>query len=133
MGDPEFVIKAPEENEVGILHRVAEHTGELLGQLALGDAVVVVKPCLGTPADVEGGVDMGLAPLHDLAQFRPVVHFLKGQVLHRRAGDDESVERAVPHLVEGAVKGQHMLLRGVFGDVAAGGDQFQLDLQRGIA
>ena len=44
VGHPELVVKAPEEDEVGILHRVAEHAEEFLRQLPLGDAVVVVQP-----------------------------------------------------------------------------------------
>ncbi|CAN4017943.1 hypothetical protein AJOOGB_AJOOGB_06425, partial [Dysosmobacter welbionis] len=70
VGHPELVVKAPEEDEVGILHRVAEHAEEFLRQLPLGDAVVVVQPRLSAPADVKGGVDVRLGPLHDLAQLR---------------------------------------------------------------
>ena len=133
VGHPELVVKAPEEDEVGILHRVAEHAEEFLRQLPLGDAVVVVQPRLSAPADVKGGVDVRLGPLHDLAQLRPVVHLLKGKVLHRRAGDDQAVKGPVPHLVKGFVEGQHVGLGGVLGHVAAGGDQLQLDLDGGVA
>jgi hypothetical protein len=72
---------------------------------------------------------VGLGPLHNAAQLRPVVHFLKLHQLHRRAGDDQAVKGAVGHLVEGFVKGEHMLLGCVFGYMAAGGDQLQVDLQ----
>ena len=53
--------------------------------------------------------------------------------LHRRTGDDEAVEGAVLHLIEGLVEGQHVGLGGVFGHVAAGGDELQLNLQGRVA
>ena len=52
VGDPEGVVKAPEEDEVGVLHRVLKHAEELVVQLPLGDAVVVVQARLGAPAGV---------------------------------------------------------------------------------
>ena len=78
-------------------------------------------------------MNVGLAPLHDLAQLRPVVHLLKGQVFHRRAGDDQAVKGAVLDLVKGLVEGEHVRLRGVFGDVPRRGDEFQVNLERGVA
>ena len=133
MGHPEGVVKAPEENEIRFLRLMAEHAEQLLVQLALGNPVVVVKPRLRPPADVEGGVDVGFGPLHDLAQFRPVVHLLKRHQFYRRAGDDQAVESPVPHLGERLVKGQHVGEGCVFGDMAPGRDQFQFNLQRGVA
>ena len=41
---------------------------QLLGQGMLLNAVVVVKPRLGAPADVKRGVDVGLAPLHEIGR-----------------------------------------------------------------
>ena len=133
MGNLELVVKAAEENEVGVFHRVQKHAEQLFRQRPLGNAVVIVKPRLSAPADVEGGVNVGLAPLHDLAQLGPVVHLFKGQILHRRAGDDQSVKGSVLHLLKGLVKSQHVLLRGVFGHVPRRGNQLQLDLKRGVA
>ena len=112
---------------------MGEHAKELLWQGVLSDAVVVVKSCLGPPADMEGGVHMGLAPLHDFAQLRPVVHLFKGQLLHRGSGDDHAIEFPVLHFVKGLVKGQQMLLGGVLGSVGGGVDQLQMDLQGRIA
>ena len=67
---------------------------------------VVVKPRLRAPADVEGGVDVRLRPFHDLAQFVPVLHFLKLEVFHRRAGDDEMCIRDSVYIIH------YLLLRG---------------------
>ena len=49
----------------GVDIQIPRHYFPVLGQGPLGDAVMVVQPRLGTPADVEGGVDVGFAPLHD--------------------------------------------------------------------
>ena len=54
-------------------------------------------------------------------------------MLHRRAGDDEAVEVPAAHVVEVAVEGEHMLLGGVLGHMAPGGDELQLHLEGGIA
>ena len=113
VGDHEDVVTAPEEHVALSLHHMVEDAEELLLQGHLGDAVVVVEPRLGPPADVEGRVDMAFGPLHDLAELLPVLHLLEGQVLHRRAGDDEAVEVPAAHVVEVAVEGEHMLLGGV--------------------
>ena len=133
MGNPELVVKSPEEDEVGILHRVLEHAEQLFVQQFLLNAVVVVQTGLCAPADVQGGMGVGLAPLHDLAQLGPIVHLFEVHQLHRRTGDDHTVKGAVLHLIKGLVKGQHMLLGGVFGHVSGGGDQLQLDLQGRVA
>ena len=76
---------------------------------------------------------MGLAPLHDLAQLGPVVHLLKGDLLHGRTRDDHAVVLLVLDLVEGLVEGQHMLLGGVAGFMGGGLEQLQLHLQGGVA
>ena len=93
----------------------AEH---FFGQGVLLDAVVVKKPRLGAPADVQGGVDVLLAPLHDLAQLVPVFHVAEVQVFDRCAGDNHAVIGAVFDLVEGAIEGAQMILVDVLGDVA---------------
>ena len=53
--------------------------------------------------------------------------------LHRRAGDDETVEGAAADLAKGFVEGQHVGLGGVLGHMTPGGDQLQFDLQGGVA
>ena len=133
MGYIELVVKASEQNGLLVIPAVGIDAEELLGQGVLVDAVVVVQARLGAPADVEHGMNMGLAPLHDLAQLRPVVHFLEGHLLHRRAGDDHAVEFAVLDLIKGLVEGQQVLLGDVLGLVGGGVHQFQLHLQGRIA
>ena len=78
-------------------------------------------------------MNVGLAPLHNLGQLLPVIHLLKGQILHRRAGDDHTVEFPVFQLIEGLIEGQQMLLRGILGPMAGHHHQLQMHLQGGVA
>ena len=66
---------------------------------------MIVKPRLRAPADVQA-CEWTCVLLHSMisAQLRPVVHLLKGQVLHRRAGDDQAVKVLVLHLVKASCK-----------------------------
>ena len=59
-------------------------------------------------------MDIGFAPLHDLAQLVPVVHLFKSHLLHRRPGDDHAVKFSVLQLIKGLIKGQQMFLGNIF-------------------
>ena len=133
MGNPEFIVKATQQDGALVVRPMGEYAEELLLQLVLGNAVVIVKARLGAPADVEGGMDIGLAPLHDPAQLRPVVHRFKLHQLHRCAGDDHAVEFAILQLIEGLVEGQKMLRGHILGLVGGHLHELQMHLQRGVA
>ena len=62
----EFIVKAAEQHAVLLIQMMQVHAGQLLRQHVLLNTVMVVQSGLGTPADVEGGMDVGLTPLHDL-------------------------------------------------------------------
>ena len=47
---------------------------------------------------------MGLGPLHDFRKLRPVLHLLERKLLDRCAGDDQSIEVFLLHLVQGHVE-----------------------------
>ena len=128
----EPVVKSPEQGGGGFEYPVVKDPKEFLGQGILGNPIVVVEPRLGAPADVQGGVDMGFGPLHDLAQLLPVVHRLKVQVFYRGAGDDQAVVVLVLDLVVGGVEGLQVAPVHVLGVVADGLQQFHLDLQGGV-
>ena len=131
--NPEFVVEAPEQNGALVVRVMGVHAEQLFREGFFLNAVVVVKSRLRAPADVEGGMDVGFAPLHDLAQFRPVVHIFKGHLLHRRAGDHHAVEFPILQFVEGFIEIQQMLLRGIFGAVGGDHHQLQMHLQGRIA
>ena len=77
MGGIEYIVEAPEQGRAGLEDPVLIDAEQLLREGTLLDPVVEVQSCLGAPADVEGGVDMGAAPGHDLAQLGPVVHLIE--------------------------------------------------------
>ena len=129
----EGIIKAAQEDGAGVVPPVGEDAEKFLVQRVLFHAEVVVKPRLRAPADVEGGVDVRLRPFHDLAKFVPVLHFLKFEVLHRRAGDDETVEALVFYVLEGLVEGEQVFGADVFRLVGAGVQKGELHLQRRVA
>ncbi len=104
MGHPEFIVKAPEQNGIFVNHLMPEYAKELFRQQHLLNSIVVIQRRLGTPADMQGAVDMGLAPLHDAAQLVPIPHLLKFQLLHRCAGDDKAVEILLLNFFEAAVE-----------------------------
>ena len=133
MGHIEFIVESPKQHAVPVIQVMQEYPGKLFRQYVFLYAVMVVQPRLGAPADMEGAVDMTFRPLHDLAEFVPVVHLFKLHEFDRRTGDDHSVVIIIPDLIEGLVEGQHMFLRNIVRLVGAGLQQLHLHLQRGIS
>ena len=125
----EAVVKAPEQRGALADDGMLKNAGQLVGQGTLLHTIMVVQPRLGSPADVEGGVDMGTGPVHDLAKLPPVVHLLKLQVFHRSAGDNHAVELLVLYLIEGGVEGLQVGHVRVLGGVALGLEQMYIDLE----
>ena len=78
---------------------------------------------------MERRMDIGLAPFHDLAQFRPIIHLLKFHQFHRRTGDDHAVKLPVLQFIEGLIECQQMLLRNILGLMGGHMHQFKMDLQ----
>ena len=76
---------------------------------------------------------MVFAPFHDFRQFLPVIHLLEGHVLHRRSGNDHTVEFPVFQFVKGLVESQQMLLWGVFRLMSGEHHQFQMHLKGRVA
>ena len=128
----EPIVKAPEQGGGGLEHLVVKDAGELLLQRVLGHAIVIVQAGLGPPADVQGGVNVGSGPGHDLTQLLPVVHGLEIQVFHRGAGDDQPVVIGVLDLIKGGIEGFQMAVIHVLGDVADGLQKFHLSLQGAV-
>lgn len=94
---------------------------------------MMVQPRLRAPADIQCRMHVLFGIVHDIDQFVPVVHGLEWQLLHGRAGDDHAVEGMIPDLRKRLVKPLQMLRCGVFGLMALGPQQRDVDLQRRIA
>src|SRR5699024_10249148 len=129
----EHIVKPSEKYRVFVVHRVRENAEKLLWQKMLFDAEVIIQPRLRSPAYMEGGADVGLAPLEYLAQLLPVLDLLELKMLDRRSCDYHSVEALILHLIEGLVKAEQMLCGGVFGHMARGVHKLYLDLQSRVS
>ena len=133
MGHPKFIIEAPEQNGIFINHPMPEHPKQLFRQQLLLHPIMIVQRRLCAPANVQCAVNMGFRPLHNPAKLLPVFHLLKGQLFHRRAGDDEAVKISILDFLKAMIEGNHMLLGSVFRLVGGHLDEKKLHLQRGIA
>ncbi len=133
VGDVEVVVKAADQRVPPVEDLVAVDAAELLRQHLLVETVVVIDARLGRPADVKRGLDMGLGPLHDLAELRPVVDLIVGELLHRRPGDDQAIEVPVFDLIEAVVKLVQMVVGGVHCLVGGDAQKRNVQLERGIA
>jgi hypothetical protein len=80
-----------QKNGAGLIQRVGIHTEELLRQLVLFDAVMVVQTGLCAPADVQRGMNMGLAPFHNLTKLFPIVYLFEFHLFNRCTGNNHTV------------------------------------------
>ena len=99
-----YIIEATHQRHRPVDDTVLIDSEQLLIHDMLLDSVVMIKPRLGPPADMNGGGYMGGGPVHDLRQLRPVIHILKLHLLHRCAGDDHTVKLLLPDLIKGHIK-----------------------------
>ena len=83
---------------------MVEDAKEFFRQRALLDPIVKVKASLGTPADVERGVDMGFGPFHDFAELIPVIYLSEVQILYWSSSNDHAIITPVTDLVKGGIK-----------------------------
>ena len=93
---------------------------------------MVIESCLGCPADIHGGGDVGTCPLEDGGNLLPVGHFLKGIVLYGCTGDNHTIKLLMFHLLEIAVEHHHVLYRSVLGRMALELHKTDVQLQWGV-
>ena len=98
--------------------------------IVLLDMVMIIEPCISTPADMKGRVDVGFAPLHNLHQFRPILYFLEIVVLHRSAGNNKTVITLIFDLVKGCIEGVQVFRRRVAGTIRTGIEKIHIYLDR---
>ena len=124
------LVEAVGEEVVLVAEPLREDAEELARQVLLGDAIEVVEASERAPAQVHRREDVLLGPVDDLAELLPVVHVLKGHLLHGRTGDDEAVIVLVAEAVEGVVELHQMVLRDVRGRVGRDAHEVAAHLQR---
>ena len=109
-----------------------EHTEHLAGQVVFWDAIAVIEPCLGSPANIQGGLNVRLDPVEYLRELIPIIHLLEGHLLDGRAGDDQTVEFLAAHIVEGQVVMQQVVGIGIFGIMCGSVKQRDFHLERRV-
>ena len=93
---------------------------------------MIIQSGLGSPTDMEGRMNMGLGPFHNLTQLIPIFHILKIHQLHRRAGNDHPIIPFMLNLRKRLIKSDHMLLRSILCRMGLHLEQLDLDLERRI-
>ena len=109
-----------------------EHAARLCRQVVLLNTVVVIQARLRAPTNVQRRVHVCGGPIHDLAEFGPVVDLLERHLLHRRARDDQAVVVDVADVVERTVERLQVAGAYVRGLVRLGAQQVHLHLQRRV-
>ena len=83
-------IRVPAESYGSSLYARKDRTF-FLSSLRFFSPVVVVESCLCSPAQINGGGNMGVCPVHDFYQFLPVVYLFEFHLLYRSTCDDHSI------------------------------------------
>ena len=133
MGHPVNLIKASKKGDRFIVHGVWENTEHLFGEKCFTQSVMIMKSCLGTPADMQSRMDVVFAPFHNFAQFRPIGNFFKFQMLHRCSCDNHSVKVLVFNIRKGFIEFEKVVLWSILWIMGSGLHQFNIYLQRCIA
>ena len=129
----ENIVQSTHEWVIRVERMVRKNAEHLFFQRILGNAVVVIQPGLRAPADMEGGIHVCFAPFHNFAELFPIIHLFKGEMLHRRAGNNHAVKFFLAYIVKDLVKFEHMLSRGVFRFMRSRLQQLYLHLKRRVA
>ena len=127
-----FIIKAAYERNLPIQHTMSEQTEHLVIQQLLLQAIVIVKPCLRSPAEIDCGRHIRLCPVDDMRQLLPVIYLLKLHQLDRRPSDNHPIKTAVPDVIKFHIKFIQMARRRIFCLMRAHFYKCDVDLKRRI-
>ncbi|MNI88364.1 hypothetical protein D3C73_1456570 [compost metagenome] len=105
----EQLIKAAQQLRIRRQYIMREHSEAFVGKSDFANSEMIVQSRLGRPTNMHGRSYVILAPFEDALQLLPVVHVLEFHLLHRRTGDDQSVQTAVCNFIERFVEALQML------------------------
>ena len=128
----EHIVKAANQRDFTIHHFMPEKTEHFFVQFAFLQAIVVIKTCLGSPAQINSGGNMGICPVHDLCQFIPVVYLFKFHLFYRCTGNDHSIVFILFQFREGLIEFIQMTHGGIFRLMALYCHKGHIHLKRGI-
>lgn len=131
--DEKAVIEAAHERVGRAKHFMLKDAEKLFGQRVLADAVVMPERGKCAPAHMKRGIDMCETPVEDAFELFPIIHFVKIELFHGRAGNDHAVKTFVFDVLEGLIESIEMVARDVPAAVRGGLKQRELYLQRRIS
>ena len=126
------IVKSAEERRLSFQNAVRINAGKLYVQIFPVQTVKMIQGGVSAPAQMKSTVHMGAAPLHNGADLIPVCHFFETNMVKRRTGDNHTVKFAVPNLVEGGIKGFHMVGIRMHRRIAGCLQEFHIHLQRRV-
>ena len=95
-------IHAPGESFCSALHARTDRTFSLTADVFSVRSGNTVPPA--RPSKMNSGCYMTFAPLHDLRQFFPIIHFFKLHLFYRCSGNDHTVKFLFFHLFKAYIK-----------------------------
>ena len=94
--------------------------------------IVIVKPCLRTPAYMKCWIYILFAPFHYCAKFIPIVNFFKFHLLNGSTGNYHSVISVVFDFIKCIIKFSHMNSWNIFWFMAFYLKKVNINLKRRI-
>ena len=131
--NPELIVKTSQEHGAFIFCLVQKNAEKFFVERVFLYAVMVIKPRLCAPADMESACDVGLAPFHYAAEFVPIFNLFKRHLFNRRARYYQAVVLVVLNIFKMLVKRNHVFRRRVFGCVRSGLQKLHINLKRRVA
>src|SRR5690554_2403351 len=110
MGGVEAIVKAPHKPSSCRCHLVGKYSKQLVVKKFPLKAKMIVKSCLGSPANMQCAVYICLGILHQFNKFMPIVNLLIGKVLHRSPCYYHSIKVTVLYLIECLVECVQVIL-----------------------
>ena len=127
-----FIIKASEKRLILYTKMMLIYTKNFGSYIIFRNTIMIIKTCLGSPANMEGGIYMSLTPFHNLCYLIPIGYILKGHLLHWGTGNDKSIIVLMTYLSKGAIKLCEIILGCMSWGIGFCINKIHLDLQRCI-
>ncbi len=100
----EHIVESPYERYFPVFYTVRIYSKFLLGKYVFWYAIMVVKSCLCSPAQMQCGESMSLTPLHYPAYFIPVIDLFILHKLDRCSCYYKSVKISVFYVIKSLIK-----------------------------
>ena len=127
-----YIVKSPYQRNFPVQYFMPEKPEHFVGQFLFLQSVMMVKPRLSRPAEINGGGHVPVAPFHDFHHLFPVVNFFKLHIFHRSSCDNHTVKFLILYLVKYYIKFVQMACRSILRLMAAHHHKSHVNLKRSI-